>query len=313
MNLKAAVILGAKVVALTIILLICYFVAAIVSGLSSPSANAGSQPPSVDAGASLLSVFLVLLFPTVVLTRIILRSRWYSWKLMGAVFIVFYGVNTVLAQVESVIFLPNILPPGTIPKLFIMGAIMAGVFTPVAVLLLGKMKGGVASPTSDQPSPMPLKEWLWKLTVTAVIFMLLYFVFGYFIAWKNPLIQDYYGAKDAGNFFAQLAWIWANTPWMFPFQAFRGLLFALFTLPTIRMLKGPSWEVGLTVGVWLIIWSGQLVLPNPYIPAAVARIHLIESVPYHFIFGWLMGWLLSRHHASLRDLLTGAVVRGGVA
>lgn len=142
MNLKATIIIGAKVIALTIILLICYFVAAIVSGLSSPPANSGSQPPSADTGASLLSVFLVFLFPIAVLTRIILRSRWYGWKLMAAVFVVFYGVNTVLAQIESAIFMPNILPLGTIPKLFITGAIMAGVFTPVAVLVLGKMKGG---------------------------------------------------------------------------------------------------------------------------------------------------------------------------
>lgn len=313
MNLKGAVILGGKVVALTIILLICFFMAAIVSGLSSPPATSGSQAPSTDAGASLLTMVLVFLLPTAVLTRIILRSRWYGWKLMAAVFVVLYGVQTVLAQIESAIFLPDILPPGMISKLFIMGAIMAGVFTPLAVLVLGRMKGGVASPASDQPVPMRLREWLWKLAVIAVIFMLLYFVFGYFIAWKNPLIQEYYGAKDAGNFFAQLASIWAGTPWMFPFQAFRGLLFALFTLPVIRMLRGPSWEVGLTVGVWLIVWSGQLVLPNPYMPAAVARIHLVESVPYHFIFGFLLGWLLSRHHGSLRDLLTGATARGGAA
>lgn len=313
MNLKAKAALVAKILALTIILLICSFLAAVISGVSSPSASSGSGPSSGQAGPSPLLVFLVFLFPTIVLTRIILRSRWHGWKLLAAVFLVCYGVTTVLAQLESAIFLQKVLPPGMISKLFIMGAIMAGVFTPLAVLLLGKMKAGVASPAPDQPLHMPLKEWVWKLVLIAVVYTLFYFVFGYFIAWKNPLIQNYYGAKDAGNFFAQLAWIWANTRWMFPFQAFRGLLFVLFMLPTIRMLEGPSWEIGLTVGLWLIIWSGQLVLPNPYMPAEVATIHLIESVPYHFVFGCLMGWLLSQHHPPQRDLLTEAAERGRIA
>lgn len=32
------------------------------------------------------------------------------------------------------------------------------------------------------------------------------------------------------------------------------------TLPMIRMLDGPSWEVALTVALWFIVWSGQLLL-----------------------------------------------------
>ena len=313
MNLKSALILGAKVLALTITLLICFLGAAMVSGLSSAPATPDAHASSGDARVSPLMTFLVFLFPTVVLTRIVLRSRWFGWKLMVALFLGFYGVSTVLAQIESVIFLPNILPAGTIGRLFIMGAIAAGVFIPLAVLLLGRMRNGAASPDSNHPSRLALKETLLKLVGVSLIYMLLYFSFGYFIAWKNPVIQDFYGAKDAGNFFAQLEWIWRTTPWMFPFQVFRGLLFVLFTLPTIRMLKGSSMEIGLTTGVWLIAWSGQLLLPNPYMPASVAMVHLRESLPYHFIFGCLMGWLFSRHHASARDLQGGSVTRSNVA
>jgi hypothetical protein len=313
MTLKSALILSAKVLALTITLLICFSVAALVSGLSSSPATPDARDSSVDAGVSPLMVFLVFLFPTAVLTRIVLRSRWFGWKLMVALFLGFYGVNTVLAQIESVIFLPKMLPAGTIDRLFIMGAMAAGVFIPLAVLLLGRVRKRPGSPDTDQPSRLPLKEMLLKLVGVSLIYMLLYFSFGYFIAWKNPVIQDFYGAKDAGSFFAQLEWIWRNTPWMFPLQVFRGLLFGLFLLPTIRMLKGSSMEIGLTIGVWLIAWSGQLLLPNPYMPASVAKVHLLESVPYHFVFGWLMGWLFSRHHASASDLLRGSVTRSDVA
>jgi hypothetical protein len=292
--LSSKTILGVKIIVLTIILLICYFLSAAISGLSSTLAESSAQSSSAEDNLPLLIMFLTFLFPTMVLTLIILRSRWYGWRLIAAVFLAFYGVNTVLAQIESAIFLPEILPQGMVLKLFVMGAILAGIFSPIAVLVLGKMKRKEEPLISERPLGVISKDIQFKLAIISVIYMLLYFIFGYFIAWKNPLIQNYYGAKDAGNFFAQLAWIWANTPWIFPFQAFRGFLFSLFTLPTIRMLKGSSWEIGFIVGVLLIIWSGQLILPNPYMPADVARIHLVESVPYHFVFGFFMGYLLSR-------------------
>lgn len=284
-------------ITLTIILFICYFSAAMISGLSSTLIKSGIQVPSVSTGVSLLLIFLIFLFPTIVLTFTILRSRACGWKLMLAVFLVIYGVNTVLAHIESAVFIPEILPERMIPKLFIMGIVMTGVFTPLAVLMLGKMKDSLDIPPAGSMRTT-FKDLPIKLATVSIIYMLLYFISGYFVAWKSPLIQNYYGAKDAGNFFAQLVWIGKNTPWMFPFQAFRGLLFSLFTLPTIRMLKGPSWETGLTIGMLLIIWSGQLILPNPYMSIEVAKIHLIESVPYHFVFGFFIGYLLSRPGVS---------------
>ena len=47
----------------------------------------------------------------------------------------------------------------------------------------------------------------------------------------------------------------------------------------------------------------QLLLPNPYMSEIVAQTHLVETASSNFIFGWLVGWLLSQHHSSLHDLL----------
>jgi hypothetical protein len=35
-------------------------------------------------------------------------------------------------------------------------------------------------------------------------------------------------------------------------------------------------------------------------PEAVARAHLVETVPSNLIFGCLVGWLLSQRHAPAR-------------
>ena len=310
-NVKTIVVLGLKVIVLTMILLLCYMVANNVSGMAQLPASA--EPSSADAGATLLALLAVSLLETAVLTTIILRSRWSGWRLVGAIFLAFYGLNTVVTQIESIVYLPHQLPEGMIPRLFVMGAIVAGLFAPLAVLILGKMK---REPTPPAPNPrqgMPPGAWAWKLAVSGVAGVVLYYAFGYFVAWKNPAVQAYYGGTDPGSFFAQMARVWATTPWMFPLQAMRTTLCVAFALPAIRMHEGQPWEVALAAGLLFGAWSSQLLLPNPYMPAAVARAHLVETVSSNFFFGCIAGWLLSGHRAAPRawhqrpERLTGEV------
>jgi hypothetical protein len=209
---------------------------------------------------------------------------------VGAVFLAFYGLGTVIAQIESVVFLPRQLPPGMVPKLFVAGAITAGLFSPLAVLVLGKMKKTEGPPPPQPQSTLPPGEWAWRLAVIAVAYVVLYFTFGYFVAWKDPAVRAYYGGADSG-FFNQMT----VTPlWLFALQAARGLLWAAFALPVIRMLKGRPWEVALVTALLFTVWSVMLLMPNPYMPEAVRMAHLVETGSSNFIFGGLVGWLLGR-------------------
>ena len=305
MNAKQIVTLGLKVIGLATILVLCFMVASAVSGLTATASEgtdgqagqASAEPSPVEAIASLLGLFGVSLVETVVLTIVILRSRGWGWKLVGAIFLAFYGLNTVVSQIESIVFLPSQLPAGMIPQLFAMGAILAGIFSPLAVLILGKMRRGLAAQVPNPRQNLPAGEWAWKLAVIAVAYVVLYFSFGYFVAWKNPVVQAYYGGTDPGSFFAQMAGIGATTPWLFLLQVLRSMLWVAFSLPVIRMHKGRPWEVAVTVGLLFAVWTVQLLLPNPFMPEAVARTHLVETAPSNLIFGCLVGWLLSQRHA----------------
>lgn len=294
MNAKTVILLGAKVIALTIVLVICFMVGASVAGVSA-SANS-TQVLAVDPGAVLLTLLIASFLESTVCAYLILRSRWTGWKLVGAIFFAFYGIMTVVMQVESIVFLPRQLPPGMIPKLFLMGAVVAALFSPSAVLILGKMRRTAAPQDANARLVMSPVEWVWKLVAIAIAYEILYFTFGYFVAWKNPAVQAYYGGTDPGDFLAQIASIWQTTPWMFLFQAFRAMLWTLFVLPVIRMFKGPVWETSLAIALFFAVWSSQLLLPNPYMPAEVAWTHLIETASSNFIFGGLVGWLLSQRH-----------------
>lgn len=294
MNVKSIALFTGKVFLLTILLVFFFILGAFLSGLSEPAA--GAEPTPSEAGSMMGALLISSLLQAIILSIIILRSREAGWKLTGAVFLAFYGSMAVIPQVESVVYLQSQLPPGMVPKILVMGAIVAALFSLSGVFILGKMRRGRAVETAKGRSAISISEWGWKLMLIVIAYLILYYTFGYYVAWKNPAVQTYYGGSDPGSFLAQLSDIWVSTPWMFPFQALRALLWVLLVLPIIRMLKGKPWEIGLLMALFFAVWSTQLWMPNPYMPAEVARIHFVETVSSNFIFGGLVGWLLSRRY-----------------
>src|SRR5512144_1629742 len=112
----------------------------------------------------LIALLTVCFLDTIVLAYIILRSRWAGWRLIATVFFVFYGVMTFISQIESAVF--HILPSGMLPRLFLMGVLIAAPFSPLAVIIMGKRKA--VSATINEPNSrllMPKNEWVWKLAV----------------------------------------------------------------------------------------------------------------------------------------------------
>jgi hypothetical protein len=297
---KATTLLVGRVIALTIILFICISLAAGVVG----------QPPGASApepsGSAARALVIVCVLDTIVLTYFILRSRWTGWRLVGAVFLVFYGVSTFMPQIESAVFITR-LPAGMLPRLFLMGVLFAAPFSALAVLILGKRKGTDSEAGENSRLVMPRSEWAWKLAVIAVVYVSLYFTFGYFIAWKNPAVREYYNGSDPGGLLTQMGTVFRDTPWLIPFQILRAMLWTLLALPVVRSLKGQWQETALSIGfLFAVLMSALLLLPNPYMPESVRMSHLVETASSDFIFGVFVGWLLTGPHTSEKA----AMVRG---
>src|SRR5258706_6848682 len=136
---KTAAFIVLKVIALTIVLFVCFAAAGGVVGFASDS------QASEQSGASTLLLLAVCLLQGMVMTHLILRSRWTGWRLIAAVFFIFYGVTTFMPQIESAVFLTR-LPPGTLPRLFLMGVLIAIPFSVLAgFFFCGRKDRGVGT------------------------------------------------------------------------------------------------------------------------------------------------------------------------
>jgi hypothetical protein len=267
-----------------------YFVSfVVVSGalLATPA----EQPTPAEAGATLAALLIVSLINGAVWNYVIRRSRWTGWKLIVTVALVFYGVTTFMPQIETAYFITR-LPPGMLPRLFVAGLIMAAVFAPLAVLILGKAKARANETTEDVLLKLPLGSWVTKLSLIVVAYILIYFTFGYFIAWKVEAVRTFYNGTDPGNFFVHIANVLRTEPLLFLLQAVRALLWAAIAVPVIKMMKGHWWESGLAVALLFAVMTALLLLPNPLMPDEVRMAHLLETATSNFLFGWLVVLIL---------------------
>ena len=111
-------------------------------------------------------------------------------------------------------------------------------------------------------------------------------------------MREYYGGVDEGGFLAQMATVLRSTPWLIPIQIVRAMCWVVLALPVVRSLKGQWQETALAVGLlFAVVMNAQLLLPNPYMPEPVRMVHLVETTSSNFIFGLLIGWLLTQRHA----------------
>jgi hypothetical protein len=288
---KSKLVLAFRILVLTFLYLVCF---SVVFAIVIPRQQSVPDPEQDVIFPALLTIGFL---NTAVLVYVVSRSRWAGWKLVVTLCFVIFGVTTVMPQIETAVFVT--LPGGLLPRLFLAGFLFSVIFSPLAVLILGKRRSSNTINEAGGQLPQSVNQWIWKLSLIAVVYVILYFTFGYFVAWQSPAVRAYYHGDDAGNFFAQMYNTFRDAPWLLPFQLFRGLLWTALAIPVIRLMKGEWWEAGLAVALLFgVVMNTQLLLPNPLMPKDVRMAHLLETAASNFIFGWILVWIL-RHRGSL--------------
>jgi hypothetical protein len=287
---KNSLILFFRLVLATIAMLIAY----VASTLLIDQSEMTMTPEEANwAGIALV---LVSTINALVLAYPILRSRWHGLKLIGAVFLVQFGVETFLTQIESLYFNRALqIEASEMIGLVSAGAVRALIFAPLAVWFLGMMK---RHEQSDEKTPaMNIPAWVWRFAGLTVLYPIIYFLFGYYVAWQWEETRLFYsGTRDILPLVTHFRGAFASDPYFIPFQLVRGTLWTAFAMLIVNMMNAKRWESALAVALIFagLLSSGIGLFPNPYMPPMVRQSHFYELMSSMLLFGGIAGWALHR-------------------
>ena len=242
-------------------------------------------------------IFITAFLQTLIVTWYANRTQLSGKKLGFVVFVVIFGVQFFMSQIETLFFLDSIQMPWQI----IFGQVLAGVGVGLLAALLSaryknkldKLQGS----TEDGFNTLPRNVVIRRFTILAFVYTLIYYLFGYFIAWQFPALREYYsGSTELIPFITHMQGQLAGEPQLVLFQIFRGYLWAgIAYMATMNLQKAKHWErlviVGLAMSIGLAF---PILVPQAYMPTPVRLGHFPELLSSNFVFGIIAAWLFTK-------------------
>jgi len=265
-----------------------------IIGLTAGNTLFPNQMPQPDVSPAYLLVMLWIAgaLNTFVILYFIYNSRGRGWKLVGAVFLVVFGIQYFMSQIETLWFNDSLnLPLNGIWAFTSGGAMMILLFSLTATWFTGKFKpSNVSNNNLNIRKIVPSLKVIMLLSVVG--YPLIYFLAGYFIAWQFDEVRMLYTGTTRmqpivaimqGNF----------TSGLYYFQILRAILCILIAMLALSIIEGSRIHKGVTLGLlFAFLGSSQLLIPNPYMSEMVRWAHLLETSSSNFIWGFLIVWVL---------------------
>lgn len=248
-----------------------------------------------------LWLLLTCFINTAAVLIFIYSSRVRGLKLTAALFLIIFGIQFFMSQIETLWFNDSLkMPTNTIWMIVSGGAIMSILFALSATWLTGNFK--LTNAKTVYLAKPPIKPLLIQVALLAVvIWPAVYFLAGYFIAWQFPEIRQYYsGSTEMESLFVMMK---ANVvSGLYFFQIFRGVLWVLMAILIITSTTGSWLRKGLIIGLLLsFLGCSQLLLPNPIMPEMVRMGHLLETSTSNFIWGFILSWFLTSYFSESEE------------
>jgi hypothetical protein len=221
---------------------------------------------------------------------IIKHSRIAGLGLIGAVLFVLFFVQYFMTQIETLLFNDAFAALARRDVALIM---LAGVPPLLGTVPLAAKFFKTNAGAEYSASRRSVKTILAKLLLIGVIYLCVYMLFGYFVAWQFEDLRLFYsGSRAKASFLGQMLNNMRTNPMIFPFQILRGILFGSAIVPLLFTLEH-SRRVFIT-SVCLVYLSTAMVLiiPNVLFPDTVRLGHLIEMSTSMLLFGFIGGSVL---------------------
>lgn len=261
------------------------------------------MPPS-EGDPSLLATrfLLVSLINAALITLLTIATSAYRGFNRWLFLVLFvFGIQFFLTQMETLFFLSAIGMTGSqVAAILVTGLTMA-TLTVSASLAAERMYTPKVSKALHFPK-INIKGVMHPILIlTFVIYPLIYFLFGYFIAWQNPDLRMYYtGSDELRALSSQFIYGFIGEG-IYPFQILRAFLWLVFSLPVIAMMGVTPGRIVLFALANAMIPASMLLLPNAFMPASVALSHFYETATSNFLWGITLAMLLGRRKNLLQE------------
>jgi hypothetical protein len=277
MTFKKIVVLLARILALSILGFITMAVASVITPRPE---YLKSIPPSTSSQAAGMLLFIRFVL-ALIFVFIIENTRISGFRLMALLFWVFFGVTTFVMQLETIVFgsaFP-MLSTMDVLRMAFTALVSEVLFVPLAVVVMGKWKNNKYA-----MKPLFQKNFLVRISPLAIIYPMLYFFFGFFVAWQSSAVREFYATST----------ITSAQPLLTFIQIGRGFLWVLAGLPLFVMFEKRLHAVIASILCYALFPSISLLLPNTLMPEAVRLTHFVEISLSMAIFGMAAGWWMTR-------------------
>jgi hypothetical protein len=286
-----------RILGLALVYLVLFVIGTQIFALPSmPRALTPEEQRTTGIGLVALS-----LLDAVLITVLVRQLRFSGWKLALMVMALFYGMKTFTAQIEAWYFMPNVngLNVG-----HLMGMTLpVSVGVPLlATWLLRRWKPDAEdAPVWRIPSIPRGELWMKIAFISAIVYPVLFFSFGYFVAWQSPAVREFYSnlgsPPNPSGFLAHQLDTFSKDPFVYFFEVMRGALWVAFALPILWAGRGSERTRTLLVATFFaLIENDSHLLPNPLMVPEVRAYHFIETASSNFLLGLITSWLLLRSH-----------------
>ena len=227
------------------------------------------------------------------------RSSTRGWALWAQLLVLSFGAQVFLTQIESAYFIsafPLLVGTFEVYQFVLRGLVTSALFT----LLVTGLTGGFSKAPRPQASfEVTARNGVRHGAWLSAVYIVLYVLFGYFVAWQSQELRLFYGGPaELNSFFAQWGSTLMGRPEIFVFQYFRGELWILCLVPLFMSFSGKRAElVVLSALALALLPTAQLAFANPLMPATISAYHFVEVSISTGIFGALCAWFIPRQVA----------------
>jgi hypothetical protein len=276
--------------------MLAFVVSLIISNMLSPLSPAITEAGKTATG--FLSAGTAFLFNAaanaLIGVWVARRSSFRGWAMIGQLLVLSFGTQVFMTQIETGYFLsafPLLHDNFQLYNLILRGLITSLLFSVLVTLICGGF--------SKRPRPQAAFQITAANTVRqgawlALVYLVLYMLFGYFVAWRVQELRLFYGGPaELNGFFNQ----WGSTAMVKPefpvFQYFRGILWILCLAPLFMGFSGKRPELVILSALALaLLPTAQLAFANPLMPAGVSFGHFWEVSISTGIYGALCAWFI---------------------